>query len=68
LRTKAGYIGLLGSKRKKNILLQTLEKEGFSRDDIRRVTIPVGIPIGSVTPEEIAISVMAQIIQTRNMK
>jgi xanthine dehydrogenase accessory factor len=68
LRTKAGYIGLLGSKRKRNLLLQTLEKEGFSHEDIGRVIIPVGIPIGSVTPEEIAISVMAQIIQTRNMK
>ena len=68
LHTKVGYIGLLGSRRKKTLLLQTLEKEGFSREDIGRVIIPVGIPIGSVTPEEIAISIMAQIIQTRNMK
>ncbi len=67
LHTKAGYIGLLGSKRKKTLFLENLEKEGFSREDIGRVIIPVGIPIGSVTPEEIAISIMAQIIQTRNM-
>ncbi len=68
LHTKAGYIGLLGSKRKKTLLLENLEKEGFSREDIGRVITPAGIPIGSVTPEEIAISIMAQIIQTRNMK
>ena len=68
LHTKAGYIGLLGSKGKKALLLENLDKEGFSREDIGRVIIPVGIPIGSVTPEEIAISIMAQIIQTKNMK
>ncbi len=68
LHTDAEYIGLLGSKRKKSLVLKTLETEGFSQLDIERVTIPVGLPIGSVTPEEIAISIMAQIIQIRNMK
>ncbi|MEW6117433.1 MAG: XdhC/CoxI family protein [Nitrospirota bacterium] len=65
LRTDASYIGLLGSKRKRAVLFRTLEQEGFSGRDIQRVIIPVGLPIGSVTPEEIAISIMAQIIQTR---
>jgi xanthine dehydrogenase accessory factor len=65
LRTEAGYIGLLGSRRKKGILINTLRAAGFPEDDIRRVVIPVGLPIGSVTPEEIAISIMAQIIQHR---
>lgn len=68
LHTNAGYIGLLGSKRKKSLVLKTLETEGFSQHDINRVIIPVGLPIGSVTPEEIAISIMAQIIQMRNVK
>ena len=68
LHTDAEYIGLLGSKRKKSLVLRTLETEGFSQHDIDRVIIPVGIPIGSVTPEEIAISIIAQIIQMRNMK
>jgi xanthine dehydrogenase accessory factor len=68
LHTDAEYIGLLGSKRKKSLVLKTLETEGFSQHDIDRVIIPVGIPIGSVTPEEIAISIIAQIIQMRNMK
>ena len=65
LRTDAGYIGLLGSRRKKGVLMNALRDDGFSREDIARVIIPVGLPIGSVTPEEIAVSVMAEIIQHR---
>ncbi|MBI5118195.1 XdhC family protein [Candidatus Poribacteria bacterium] len=65
LKTEACYIGLVGSKRKREMLFKTLSGEGFSDDDIQRVIIPVGLPIGSVTPEEIAISIMAQIIQKR---
>lgn len=65
LRTEAHYIGLLGSRRKKALLFKALETAGFSRDDIDRVLIPVGLPIHSVSPEEIAISIMAQIIQQR---
>lgn len=65
LRTDARYIGLLGSKRKKALLLKALAEAGFSAEDIDRVIIPVGLPIGSVSPEEIAISIMAQIIQKR---
>jgi xanthine dehydrogenase accessory factor len=65
LRTEAQYIGLLGSRRKKALLFKALETAGISRDDISRVLIPVGLPINSVSPEEIAISIMAQIIQHR---
>lgn len=65
LRTESGYIGLLGSRRKKGILINTLRAAGFPENDIRRVVIPVGLPIGSITPEEIAVSIMAQIIQHR---
>jgi len=65
LRTDARYVGLLGSKRKKALLFKALEEAGFSREDISRVIIPVGLPIGSVSPEEIAVSIMAQIIQMR---
>jgi xanthine dehydrogenase accessory factor len=65
LLTDAGYVGLLGSRRKKGILINALREAGFSAGDIERVIIPVGVPIGSVTPEEIAVSIMAQIIQHR---
>ena len=65
LGTDAGYIGLLGSRRKKGLLFRSLAESGFSQTDMGRVVIPVGIEIGSVTPEEIAVSIMAQIIQRR---
>ncbi len=65
LRTDARYIGLLGSKRKKALLFKALKESGVPQEEIARVVIPVGIHIGSVTPEEIAVSIMAQIIQIR---
>jgi xanthine dehydrogenase accessory factor len=65
LGTDAGYIGLLGSRRKKGLLSNALKESGFSSADIARVIIPVGVAIGSVTPEEIAVSIMAQIVQIR---
>lgn len=65
LATAARYVGLLGSRRKKALLQRALEESGYPRDDIDRVVIPVGLPIGSVTPEEIAVSIMAQIIAKR---
>jgi xanthine dehydrogenase accessory factor len=65
LRTQARYIGLLGSKRKKALLFRALEEAGLSIGDISRLQIPVGLPIHAVTPEEIAISIMAQIIGKR---
>jgi len=65
LGTEVKYIGLLGSRRKKAVLFKALRDEGFRDEDISRVVIPVGLPIGSVAPEEIAVSIMAQIIQRR---
>lgn len=65
LRTKAGYIGLLGSRRKKALLRKALKEQGFTEEEIDRVIIPVGLEIGSVSPEEIAVSIMAQVIQKR---
>jgi len=65
LRTSAGYIGLLGSRRKKALLRNALKDRGFTEQEIDRVIIPVGIEIGSVSPGEIAVSIMAQIIQKR---
>jgi xanthine dehydrogenase accessory factor len=65
LGTKARYIGLLGSKRKKALLFKTLKEEGSAQRDVDRIITPVGLSINSVTPEEIAISIMAQIIKYR---
>jgi xanthine dehydrogenase accessory factor len=65
LETGAGYIGLVGSKRKRGIVFGTLADRGFSQDDLERVEIPAGLPIGAVTPEEIAVSIMGRMIETR---
>lgn len=62
------YFGVLGSKAKMKTLLSTFEKEGFDKDRINRIHTPVGLPINSHTPEEIAISIAAEIIAVKNGK
>ena len=65
LRTDAPYIGMMGSRRKIAMVFESLEKKGFSRADLSRVTAPIGLDIASETPEEIAVSVLAQLIEKR---
>jgi xanthine dehydrogenase accessory factor len=65
LKTPASYVGLLGSKRKTILIYEALLKRGFSLDDVRRTRSPIGLDIGARTPEEIAISVMAEILMFR---
>jgi len=65
LRTPACYIGLVGSRRKRGIITGSLVDRGFFREEAGRVIVPVGIPIGSVLPGEIAVSILAQIISIR---
>ena len=65
LRCRPGYIGMIGSQRKRALIFDQLVSEGFTSDDLARVTCPVGIPIGAETPEEIAISIAAQLIAAR---
>ena len=61
----AGYVGLLGSKRKKIVVTKGLSAAGVPASSLRRVRVPVGLAIGAVTPEEIAISVVAELIAWR---
>lgn len=65
LKTKAGYIGLIGSKRRVLQAFRVLLKEGYTQQQLSQVNAPVGLDIGAETPEEIAISIMAEIIQRR---
>lgn len=60
------YFGVLGSKAKMAVLLKTLENEGFPGDRLSRIHTPIGLPINSHTPEEIAVSIAAQIISVKN--
>lgn len=61
-----GYLGLLGSKAKIEQLFLELAHEGFSAQALQQVYAPIGLPIKSQTPEEIAISIAAQLIQVKN--
>jgi xanthine dehydrogenase accessory factor len=61
----AGYVGLLGSRRKKAVVTKGLTAAGVPAQDLKRVRVPVGLPIGAVTPEEIAVSVVAELIAWR---
>jgi xanthine dehydrogenase accessory factor len=65
LGTAAGFIGLLGSRRKKETLHRTLRDEGFDDAAIERIVTPVGLAIGAQTPEEIAVSIVGQLIVNR---
>lgn len=67
LKTKASYIGLIGSRRRILQSFHILSKEGFTAQDLDRVNAPVGLEIGAETPEEISISIMAEIIQRRRL-
>jgi len=67
LETRARYIGLVGSRKKRGTLVKFLQEKGVTEDLITRVITPVGLPIGSVTPEEIAVSIVAQIIEYRRV-
>ena len=59
-------MGMIGSEEKMEALFKELEEEGVSKSKLLSVHVPVGIPIHSKTPEEIAISIAAQIIQVKN--
>lgn len=66
LRTPAKYIGVIGSKHKKAGVEKNLMAEGFTKEEIQRVTTPIGLlDIGAETPEEIAISIAGQLIAVR---
>lgn len=68
LRTRAGYIGMVGSRSKRLEIYNSLEKEGFGSEDFARVYSPIGLKIGAETPEEIAVSIAAEMIQVRASK
>lgn len=62
LRTPAGYVGMIGSRRKVSLMLKKLEAEGFARKDLSRLHAPIGLDIGGDSPGEIAVSIVAELI------
>jgi xanthine dehydrogenase accessory factor len=65
LKTQAAYIGMIGSRRKRDLIYAALEKEGFTKTDLAKVYSPIGLAIQAETPEEIAVSIVAELIQER---
>lgn len=65
LKTSAAYIGMIGSRRKRDTIYRNLLADGYTDDDIARVYCPVGLAIGADTPEEIGVSIMAELIAVR---
>jgi xanthine dehydrogenase accessory factor len=65
LGSPARFIGLLGSRRKREALMKVLDAEGYSQEQCARVITPVGVEIGAETPEEIAVSIVGQLIRER---
>jgi xanthine dehydrogenase accessory factor len=65
LNTDAGYIGMIGSRKKRDAIYGALMEEGFLQADIDRVHSPIGLSIGAETPEEIAVSIVAEMIRHR---
>ena len=65
LKRPFAYLGMIGSRRKNALLYDALREEGVTDEQIAQVHSPIGLSIGSETPEEIAISIVAEIIQVR---
>lgn len=68
LRSPVAYIGALGSRKTHQKRVQRLAEAGFSREEIERIHGPAGLDIDARTPEEIALSILAQIVQTRRRR
>ncbi len=66
LRTSAGYIGMISSRRKKAAVYAALLAQGVSQAALDRVHSPIGLEIGAETPEEIAVSIVAELISVRH--
>ena len=65
VQTQARYIGMIGSKRKTIAIFRELVKEGIPEQRFERVHAPVGLDIGAITPEEIAVAITAELIAAR---
>ena len=61
----ADYVGMIGSRRRTNIVLQRVREHGATEQQLETVHAPVGLDIGAVTPEEVALAIMAEIIAVR---
>jgi len=65
LESQPDYVGMIGSKRRTNIVLDKLREEGADENELKKVRAPIGLDIGAVSPEEVALSILAEIVAER---
>jgi len=65
LKKETAYIGLIGSRRRVRFVLEMLEKQGIAKKRLQQVFTPIGTPIGAESPEEIALSIIAELVCVR---
>lgn len=68
LETQAAYIGMIGSRRKRNQVYANIIEKGVPKESLEKVYSPIGLEIHSETPAEIAVSIISEIIQVRSRK
>lgn len=66
IRRRSAYIGMLASRYKRETIYNHLMERGIAEEDLSRVHSPIGLPIGAETPEEIALSIAAELLKVRN--
>ena len=66
LPTRYRYLGMIGSRKKVASTMENLKLAGFTQEQMESIFAPIGLPIGAVTPAEIALSILAQVIQEKN--
>jgi len=65
LATPAGYVGLLGSRRRGDAIVKLLREEGMDEDRLGRIRVPIGLDLGARTAPEISLAILAEIVATR---
>jgi len=65
LKKDTAYVGLIGSRRRVRFVLEMLEKQGIAKERLQEVFTPIGTPIGAESPEEIALSIIAELVCVR---
>jgi xanthine dehydrogenase accessory factor len=65
LKKETAYVGLIGSRRRVRIVLEVLENGGIDRERLKTVFTPIGIPIGAESPDEIALSIVSELVCVR---
>jgi len=65
VRANPDYVGLIGSKRRTSIVIERLRESGVAEEQLRNIRAPIGLDIGAVSPEEVALAIMAEIVAER---